>query len=64
MKKVAKKLLSLVVVVCIAFMGVFTVPTFGAQAATTEVVFNMGADGSASHNDGSEVSTYTETADG
>lgn len=36
MKKVAKKLLSLVVVVCIAFMGVFTVPTFGAKAATTE----------------------------
>lgn len=32
MKKVAKKLLSLVVVVCIAFMGVFTVPTFGAKA--------------------------------
>jgi len=65
MKKVAKKLLSLVVVVCIAFMGVFTVPTFGAKAATTEVVFTMGSDGAAEHKETTAaITSYSETADG
>jgi hypothetical protein len=35
-----------------------------ADAAETQIVFNLGTNGSASHNDGSSKSTYTETVSG
>ena len=62
MKTVAKRLLSLALGLCLAVAGVFTIaPTVTASAAT-EIVFNLGANGSASHADGStKTQSYTET---
>ena len=47
-----------------AFVGIFSVPTTTASAATTTIVFQLGANGSASHNDGTEKTSYSETKDG
>ena len=57
----------LLAVLCtLAMMLATFVPMFtlSVSAADTEIVFNLGADGSASHYDGSSKTTYSETVDG
>lgn len=63
MKIKANKILAVLCV--IAMIMTMIVPmTLTAAAADTEVEFNLGANGSASHYDGSEKSSYSETVDG
>lgn len=68
----AKQKIYSILLVCLAmlatlFLGVsslFSAPQVTASAATTEIVFNLGANGTASHNDGSSKTSYSETVDG
>lgn len=62
MKTLFKKSL---LVLMVAFIAVFTLGvTSKVKAVDTEITFNLGANGSASHNDGSSATTYSETVDG
>ncbi len=56
-----KALTSLLLVVVMLASMLPAIPVF---AADTEIVFNFGANGSATHADGSEKSTYSETSSG
>ena len=70
MFKAKRKLISLLTacmaLVLILVMGVATlsIQPKVASAADTTIVFTLGANGSASHNDGSEKSSYSDTVDG
>ena len=57
------KMRKIVAIVAAALM-LFSIMPFSAMAADTQVVFNMGANGTATHADGSKYSAYTEDADG
>ena len=57
-----KKILSLLLV-ALMIVGMLPMTAINANAAEP-VTFQLGANGSASHNDGSEKSTYSETVDG
>ena len=39
-------------------------PNYGSDVTEREITFNLGANGTASHNDGSSKSSYSETVDG
>lgn len=70
MFKAKRKLISLLTacmaLVLMLVMGVVTmsIQPKVASAADTEIVFNLGANGSSSHSDGSEKSSYSETVSG
>ena len=55
-----KKFLSILLVV----MLVLSMIPATVSAETTEITFNLGANGSASHNDGTSKTSYSETVDG
>jgi len=56
MKRILSVLLALVMIV-----GMIPMSILSASAAETEVVFELGADGTASHSDGSSKTSYSET---
>ena len=58
-----KTMKKIVAILAVAMMLCSILP-LSAFAADTTIAFTLGADGSASHNDGSEKSSYTETVDG
>lgn len=70
MFKAKQKIASIVVAFCalvvMAVLGCTSlfVPQTTALAEPTEIVFNLGANGSASHNDGTSKTSYTETVSG
>ena len=53
-----------IVAIAAAVLMLFSIMPFSAMAADTQVVFNMGVDGTATHADGNKYSAYTEDADG
>ena len=66
-QKISKVLLACLTAlfaVVLAIGGLFAMPNTTVNAADTEIAFNLGANGSASHNDGSSKTSYTETVDG
>ncbi len=57
--------LTAVLALVLGFASLFApTPITTADAANTEIVFELGANGAASHNDGSSKTEYTETVDG
>ena len=58
-----KKILSLLLV-ALMLVGMLPMNDINANAADDPVTFQLGANGSATHNDGSEKTTYTETVSG
>ena len=50
-----------IVAILAAVLMLCSILPFSAFAADTEIVFELGANGSASHNDGSEKASYSET---
>ena len=66
-QKISKVLLACLTAlfaVMLAIGGLFAMPNSTVHAANTEIAFNLGADGSASHYDGTSKATYSETVDG
>lgn len=63
MKKLFKKL-ALMVVALLTFSVGSNYTVKEVKAADTKIVFNLGANGSATHADGSSKSTYSETVNG
>ncbi len=70
MFKAKQRLTSLIVACVLMVASLFTaiatlvMPQTTAVAEGTEIVFDLGANGTATHSDGSSKTTYTETADG
>ena len=68
----AKYKMRSIVLVCLAMLAtvilglgsLFSMSKSTANAETTEIVFELGANGTASHSDGSDASTYSETVNG
>ena len=58
-----KKLISILLVAMLV-LGMFPATTLTAFAADTTIEFALGANGTASHADGSSTTSYTETVDG
>lgn len=61
MKKVLSLLLAVVMVIGLMPLSVITAGAAETKAVTKLATFELGANGSATHNDGKENSTYTET---
>ena len=59
-----KRIISAILLVFVAVVALIPTLGFNAEAADTTITFNLGANGSASHNDGSSKTSYSETVSG
>lgn len=64
MKQTRKIFVALLVLMTILMSLVVVAIPASAAEGDTEIKFNLGANGSASHNDGTEATTYSETVNG
>lgn len=59
-----KRIISAILLVFVAVVALIPTLSFNAEAASTEITFNLGANGNASHYDGSSKTSYSETVSG
>ena len=64
MRSIVLICLTMLATVILGLGSIFSMPKSTANAETTEIVFELGANGTASHSDGSDASTYSETVNG
>ena len=64
-EKMKQRIISAILLVLVAFVGIIPVMSLNAEAAETIIEFTFGANGSATHKDGStSKATYDETVGG
>ncbi len=64
MRSIVLICLTMLATVILGLGSLFSMSKSTASAETTEIVFELGANGTASHSDGSDASTYSETVNG